>query len=67
MRILLLMPSLTGTGGAERMVEGLSRLLSPAGVEAFEASFDSPGCAAGLRIPALIALAVGMVRFRSRL
>ena len=43
MRILLLMPSLTGTGGAERMVDGLSRLLSSAGVEAFEASFDSPG------------------------
>jgi glycosyltransferase involved in cell wall biosynthesis len=43
MRLLLLMPSLSGTGGAERMVDGLSRLLSSAGVEAFEASFDSPG------------------------
>jgi len=43
MRILLLMPSLTGTGGAERVVDGLSRLFSSAGVEAFEASFDSPG------------------------
>jgi hypothetical protein len=32
MRILLSMPSLTGTGGAERMVDGLSRLLSSAGV-----------------------------------
>ena len=37
------MQSLTETGGAERMVDGLSRLLSSAGVEAFEASFDSPG------------------------
>jgi glycosyltransferase involved in cell wall biosynthesis len=43
MRVLLLMPSLSGTGGAERMVDGLSRLLSSADVEAFEASFDSPG------------------------
>jgi len=43
MRTLLLMQSLTGTGGAERMVDGLSRLLSAAGVEAFEASFDAPG------------------------
>jgi glycosyltransferase involved in cell wall biosynthesis len=43
MRVLLLMPSLTETGGAERMVDGLSRLLSSADVEAFEASFDSPG------------------------
>jgi glycosyltransferase involved in cell wall biosynthesis len=43
MRILLLMPSLTGTGGAERVVNGLSRLLSSAGLEAFEASFDLPG------------------------
>ena len=43
MRVLLLMPSLTRTGGAERMVDGLSRLLSSAGVEAFEASFDPPG------------------------
>jgi glycosyltransferase involved in cell wall biosynthesis len=43
MRILLLMPSLTGTGGAERVVDGLSRLLSSAGVQVFEASFDSPG------------------------
>ena len=51
MRLLLLMPSLTGTGGAERMVDGLSRLLSSAGVEAFEASFDSPGVRRRLRIP----------------
>jgi glycosyltransferase involved in cell wall biosynthesis len=43
MRVLLLMPSLTGTGGAERVVDGLSRLLSSAGVQVFEASFDSPG------------------------
>jgi glycosyltransferase involved in cell wall biosynthesis len=43
MRILLFMPSLTGTGGAERMVDGLSRLLSSAGVAAFETSFDPPG------------------------
>ena len=43
MRILLLMPSLAGTGGAERMVDGLSRLLSSAGVETFETSFDPPG------------------------
>ena len=43
MRLLLLMPSLSGTGGAERMVDGLSRLLSSADVEAFEASFNSPG------------------------
>jgi glycosyltransferase involved in cell wall biosynthesis len=37
------MPSLTGVGGAERMVDGLSRLLSSAGVEVFEASFDPKG------------------------
>jgi glycosyltransferase involved in cell wall biosynthesis len=43
LRILLLMQSLTGTGGAERMVDGLSRLLFSAGVETFEASFDPPG------------------------
>jgi len=43
MRILLLMPSLTGIGGAERIVDGLSRLLSSAGFEAFETSFDPPG------------------------
>jgi glycosyltransferase involved in cell wall biosynthesis len=43
MRILLLMPSLAGIGGAERMVDGLSRLLSSAGVETFDTSFDPPG------------------------
>lgn len=43
MRVLLLMPSLTGVGGAERMVDGLSRLLSSEGVEVFEASFDPSG------------------------
>ena len=43
MRILLLMQSLTGTGGAERMVDGLSRLISSAGLQAFETSFDSQG------------------------
>jgi glycosyltransferase involved in cell wall biosynthesis len=42
-RILLLMASLTGTGGAERMVDALSRLLASAGLEVFEASFDPPG------------------------
>jgi glycosyltransferase involved in cell wall biosynthesis len=36
------MPSLSGTGGAERMVDGLSGLFSSAGVEVFEASFDPP-------------------------
>jgi hypothetical protein len=51
MRVLLLMPSLTETGGAERMVDGLSRLLSSADVEAFEASFDPPGARRRLTIP----------------
>jgi glycosyltransferase involved in cell wall biosynthesis len=37
------MPSLTGVGGAERMVDSLSRLLSSAGVGVCEASFDPPG------------------------
>jgi glycosyltransferase involved in cell wall biosynthesis len=52
MRILLLMPSLTGTGGAERMVDGLSRLLSSAGVETFETSFDPPGARRRFENPA---------------
>ncbi len=42
MRVLLLIPSLTSVGGAERVVDSLSRLLSSAGVETFEASFDAP-------------------------
>jgi len=43
MRVLLLMASLAGVGGAERMVDSLSRLLSSAGVCVCEASFDPPG------------------------
>ena len=49
MRILLLMPSLTGTGGAERVVDGLSRLLSSAGVQVFEASLRFAGGAPQVR------------------
>jgi glycosyltransferase involved in cell wall biosynthesis len=52
MRILLLMQSLSGTGGAERMVDGLSRLLSSAGVETFETSFDLPGARRRFENPA---------------
>jgi glycosyltransferase involved in cell wall biosynthesis len=52
MRILFLMPSLTGTGGTERMVDGLSRLLSSAGVETFETSFDPPGARRRFENPA---------------
>jgi glycosyltransferase involved in cell wall biosynthesis len=52
MRILLLMPSLAGIGGAERMVDGLSRLLSSAGVETFETSFDPPGARRRFENPA---------------
>ena len=39
-RVLLLLPSMVQTGGAERMVDSLSRLLASAGLEVHEASFD---------------------------
>jgi glycosyltransferase involved in cell wall biosynthesis len=42
-RILLLLPSMVETGGAERMVSSLSQLLASAGLEVHEASFDRPG------------------------
>lgn len=41
-RILLLIPSLEGFGGTEKMVHGLSRLLSSEGRTLTVASFDSP-------------------------
>lgn len=41
-RLLLLIPSSIGVGGAERMVDRLSRLLSSDELEVFEASFDPP-------------------------
>lgn len=42
-RILLLIPSMAGVGGTERMVHSLSLLLSKAGFEVAQASFDAPG------------------------
>jgi len=42
-RLLLLLPSMVNVGGAERMVDTLSRLLSCADQEVFETSFDPPG------------------------
>ena len=42
-RVLLLLPSMVQTGGAERMVDSLSRLLASAGLEVHEASFDPAG------------------------
>ena len=42
MRILLLIPSMAGVGGTERMVHSLSSLLKDAGHAVFQASFDQP-------------------------
>lgn len=42
-RILLLIPSMTGVGGTERMVHSLSALLKGMGHEVHQASFDAPG------------------------
>ncbi len=42
-RVLLLLPSMTETGGAERMVSFLSQLLISAGLDVHEASFDPRG------------------------
>lgn len=42
-RLLLLIPSMTGAGGTERMVESLSILLSDSQRKVFQASFDAPG------------------------
>lgn len=42
-KILLLIPSMTGIGGTERMVHGLSSLLASGGYQVFQASFDAPG------------------------
>ena len=41
-RILLLIPSLAGAGGTERMVHALSGLFTRAGCEVHQASFDPP-------------------------
>ena len=41
-RILIIIPSLTGIGGSEKLVDNLSSLLSPSH-KVFQASFDSPG------------------------
>ncbi len=42
-KILLLIPSMAGVGGTERMVHGLSMLLAAPGCEIHQASFDAPG------------------------
>ncbi len=42
-RILLLIPSLVGIGGTERMVHSLTTLLDDSQREVIQASFDSPG------------------------
>jgi glycosyltransferase involved in cell wall biosynthesis len=42
MRILLLIPSMEGVGGTERMVHSLSTLLKASGHTVFQASFDPP-------------------------
>lgn len=42
-RVLLLIPSMAGVGGTERMVHSLSALLSRAGFDVAQASFDAPG------------------------
>lgn len=42
MRILLLIPSMAGSGGTERMVHSLSTLLKDAGHLVYQASFDPP-------------------------
>ena len=42
-RVLLFLPSMVQTGGAERMVDSLSRLLASASLEVHEASFDPAG------------------------
>jgi len=41
-RILIIIPSLTGVGGSEKLVDSLSSLLS-SDHQVFQASFDSPG------------------------
>lgn len=41
-RILIVIPSLTGVGGSEKLVDSLSNLLSSSH-QVFQASFDSPG------------------------
>jgi glycosyltransferase involved in cell wall biosynthesis len=42
-RVLLLIPTMAGVGGTERMVHMLSGLLSASGYDVAQASFDSPG------------------------
>lgn len=42
-KILLLIPSMAGVGGTERMVDGLSMLLAAPSCEIHQASFDAPG------------------------
>lgn len=42
-RLLLLIPSMAGVGGTERMVHALAGLLRSAGYDVHQASFDSPG------------------------
>ena len=41
-RVLIIIPSMTGVGGSEKLVDSLSNLLS-SGHQVFQASFDSPG------------------------
>ena len=41
-KVLLLIPSMTGVGGTERMVHAISGLLQQAGYEVHQASFDAP-------------------------
>lgn len=41
--ILLLIPSMAGVGGTERMVHSMSGLLRSAGCDVHQASFDAPG------------------------
>lgn len=42
-KLLILIPSMVSVGGTERMVHALSGLLSKAGFEVAQASFDAPG------------------------
>lgn len=44
-KLLLLIPSMAGVGGTERMVHSLSVLLDGAQTQVFQATFDAPGAA----------------------
>jgi glycosyltransferase involved in cell wall biosynthesis len=43
MKIFLLIPSMAGVGGTERVVDNLSRLFAEAGHKVFQVTFDPPG------------------------